>query len=137
MDGRSEFWQQLLDAGVLDEDLANEFDRAANAAWTPIGKLLVQSGALSMAQLMSLLGMQADEPYVRLGDLAIREGFCDLEQIRGAVEEQQRSCPHPVELLLADSRIDNGTLFGPLIDYMRWLESRLNALEHARVEETR
>ena len=125
LEGRNEFWEHLVDTGVLDEGLAEEFARACDAGWTPLGKLLVQRGHLSMKQLMGLLAMQSEEPHRRLGDLALREGYCDEEQVRGALVEQRRSCPHPIELLLADPRVDNGALLTPLVDYVRWLEGAL------------
>jgi hypothetical protein len=131
IEGHTKFWEHLVEDGVLDRELAEEFESSAQATWTPIGKLLVTRGALTMTQLMGLLAMQAGDPGLRLGDLAVREGLCSLGQIREVLSEQRRLCPHPIETLLGDDRVDTGALLTPLVRYVRWLEGQLHTLREA------
>lgn len=124
----SEFWQYLVEGGALDATLAAEFRDQVDASWAPLGQILVRRGALDLAQVMGLLTMQADEPERRIGDLAIREGMCSPEEVAAAVLEQRATSPHPVELLLRDPRVNTGGLLGPLVEYVRWLEGRVQPL---------
>jgi hypothetical protein len=131
----TEFWRFLVQNGTLDPSLAEEFKARGRKEWRPLGQILVRRRALDMAQVMGLLAMQADEPNARLGDLAVREGMCTPEQIASALKEQRLHSPHPIELLLADDRVDLGGFFGPLVQYVRWLEGRVHTLS-AEMQET-
>ena len=127
LNGTNEFWRIMVEGGVLDERLAGEFRRRTHKKWTPLGQILVERRILDISQVMGLLAMQADEPEMRLGDLAVREGMCTSEQISAALVEQRQACPHPIELLLEDRRIEKAGFFTILIDYVRWLEGQLYA----------
>ena len=129
LNSTNEFWEILVEGGVLDRDLATEFRDRLDSEWVPLGQILIRQKALDLAQVMGLMGIQAGEPDQRLGDLAIREGMCTPEQIEVAVAEQRRFNPHPIELLARDSRVDTSGFFGTLIEYVRWLEGQLHGQE--------
>ncbi len=127
LDAPAEFWKYLVDAGILDPELAEEFHSRTDRAWVPLGRILVSGGVLDHDQVTGLLAIQGDEPHLRLGDLAVREGMCTQDQVAEALREQRALSPHPIELLLRDTRVDKRGLLGPLIDYVQWLEGRLHA----------
>ncbi len=124
----TEFWRYMVEAGAVDSELAEEFASCSRSKWVPLGQVLIQRDVLDISQVMGLLKMQADEPELRLGDLAIREGLCSHEQVRDALAEQRSMSPHPIEMILRDKRLEPGSFFGPLIAYVRFLEGRLHAV---------
>jgi len=120
------FWDCLKTSSSLDPDLLAELRRSwTPESWRPLGEILVRSGSLTLRQVAGLIGMQATEPHMRIGDLALREGLCTLEQIEDALQQQRVMCPGPIELLMRDKRVDGEQLLDALVKYARSLEGRL------------
>lgn len=129
IDRNAEFWAHFVDCGAIDADLAREFQDTAHQTWVPLGQILVERRVLEMSTLMSLLAMQADEPSVRIGDLAIREGHATHAEVEEALAEQRRRSPGPVELMIADKRVEARGVLGPLLNYLRFLEGKVRTLQ--------
>jgi len=125
----SALWRVLSEIGGFDEALVTEFEQIIEQKWMPIGEVMLREGMLRMREVMALLGIQADEPGQRFGDLAIREGFCTQEQVGKALRIQRETCPHPLELLMRDQRLDQTSLFDGMVEYARYLEGRVRSLE--------
>ena len=122
------FWDSLVASEAFDFELVAELkERWTPESWRPLGEVLLREGYLTMRQLGGLLGMQADEPHMRLGDLAVREGLCSVDAIEAALQLQRRSCPGPIELLLQDRRVDRDDLLDALLVYVRFLEGHVLA----------
>ena len=120
------FWECLVQAGTLDEDLVKELKEAWHPdAWTPLGKILVDQGILTQVQVANLLALQADEPRMRLGDLAVREGLCSDEDVKRTLDHQRETCPGPIELLMQSGGVGTEELLGTLLTYVRFLEGLL------------
>lgn len=120
------FWDCLAANKSIDPKVLEELRASWDPqAWRPVGEILIRNGILSLTQVASLIGMQAGEPQLRIGDLAVREGLCSAAQVEQALESQRSSCPGPVELLLRDDRIDGEQLLDALLMYARFLEGRL------------
>jgi len=97
-------------------------------AWIPIGKILRQRGHLTMGQLMDLLQMQTAEPHLRLGELAVRQGFCTEEDVQEILRVQRDTSVHPLEVLLAEVDCDRERLLKVLVRYIRQIEARISEL---------
>jgi hypothetical protein len=115
---------------LVAENLISPFDSARiqkqiRDRWTPIGTILVRQGHLTMSDLAVLLEMQADEPQVRLGDLAVREGYCSEKEIAQAVREQKSAGQSPPELLAAELAGREDRALKILLRYAGQLEARL------------
>lgn len=120
------FWDCLESSNAIDAKLLAELRSSWTPdSWRPVGEILIREGTLTLRQVAGLIGMQADEPHMRIGDLAVREGLCTPEQIQHALKIQRDSCPGPVELLLRDDRIEGEELLDALLMYARYLEGRL------------
>jgi hypothetical protein len=118
----------LVEEGLISSSAVLEIQAKASAAWVPIGMFLRQRGHLTMKQLIHLLELQTSEPYVRLGELAVREGLCTEEDVPEALRLQREASPHPLDLLLSEPRCDREQLCRVLIRYIRQLEPRTLAL---------
>lgn len=90
----------------------------------------MREGYLTLRQIAGLVGMQSEEPHMRLGDIAVREGLCTVEEIQKALAVQRESCPGPVEVLLRDPRIEGEDLLEALLMYARYLEGRVLRQHH-------
>ena len=123
------FWNILTCIGALDQGLVEEYRESSCKQWRQLGEILVREGSLTVKQVAGLLGMQADEPHMRIGDLAVREGLIDGDQLVEALKVQRESCPHPLELMAKDDRLEKGDLFLTLISYVRFLEGTLRRAE--------
>jgi len=116
----------LTESGALDARLFAEFTGlAAVRRWAPLGSHLVRLGFLTLSDLARLLGLQAADPGRRIGDLAVEEGLCTPDQLRLAIEEQARTAPGPLDLLVGDPRVEQGALLRALVQYVHFLEGRL------------
>ena len=114
------FWQELVDHGALDRQLVTEYQvTLAMKPWRPLGQVLLEEGLLTLKQVAALVGMQADEPGVRLGDLAVRE-----------------ESPGPIELMLRDHRVDDDAMVNALVGYLQHLEGKVTALREALARTT-
>ena len=124
-----QFWEDLARHGAADPKLVDEYRRiVTERPWKPIGRILLEQGTLSTKQVAGLLQMQADEPNLRLGDLAIREESCSVAEIEEALRLQRDSCPGPIELMLDDRRINQRSLLSALVGYIRHLEGTVHRL---------
>lgn len=80
--------QHVLDPSKVDP-LCPEVD---GVPWMPLGKVLIRKGFVTVREVMELLSLQAIEPHLRIGDLAVREGLCTSEEVRQALETQEHAC---------------------------------------------
>ena len=113
----------------LDEALVSQHQaRVVQEKQRPIGAILVEKGYLNVKQVARLLGLQADEPHMLLGELAVREGFCEPEEVAYARRRQR-------ELLLGvkQSAIDENDpaevqRLNAVLAYAKFLERELYRL---------
>ena len=122
----------LVGEGLISKSAALEIRNRVHEAWVPIGEVLRGQGLLSTNQLMDLVQMQATEPHLRLGELAIREGYCTDQDVLDAVSMQWEANPHPLEILRADYPCDRDRLLNVVIRYLRQIEARLADLPTQR-----
>ena len=115
----------LVGEGLITKSTAISIRNRVQEAWVPIGEVLRGQGHLTTNQLMDLVQMQSTEPHLRLGELAVREGYCTEEDILEAGTLQRDATPHPLEILLADLPCDRERLWNVVIRYLRQVEMRL------------
>lgn len=124
----SDLYTILVEEGVLTRDAAAELRQRVTDSWVPLGKLLRQRSLITMTQLLDLLDVKSREPSARIGDLAVRAGYCTREQIDVCLAQQRELSPHPLELLTRDRDCDPIRLCQALTRYVRELdEARLHS----------
>ncbi len=123
-----EFWAYLGRSSDIPREILDEFEDRQRKLWYPLGKAMLDLGMLGMRDVIRLLDLQFDEPHIRFGELAVREGLLTTEQLDGAITHQRAHCPHPFEMLWNDERVDDGQVFEALLDYARFLEGRVRAI---------
>lgn len=117
----------LVEEGLLSRSAAAEIDLAARVPWVSIGSVLIEHGKLAMDDLAVLLEMQTLEPHLRLGELAVREGYCTSADIEKALWVQAAASRPPLDLVLAEVQSDREKLCRVLLRYIGQLEARLPA----------
>ncbi|MEZ5974665.1 MAG: hypothetical protein R3F33_00185 [Planctomycetota bacterium] len=123
-----EFWALMVKTHALSEELAEEFQNVlTKTPWMPLGAILVSEGFLKIREVTGLLSIQEKEPNERIGDLAVREGYCTRQQIEAAVRIQQRACPGAIDLILRDVP-DGDATTRALVGYIHYLEARVTQL---------
>jgi len=125
---QTDFWRFLKDAGVISAPTALEIEQSVRDRWLPVGRILLREKHISVQQMTTLLKLQSEETGMRVGDLAVREGFCTQEDVDAALEVQRESCPHPLTILASDDSIDREALLEALYGYVRHLEGRIGTL---------
>jgi hypothetical protein len=115
----------LLNEGVIDSTTAEATLERLRDSWIPLGRILRQHNKLSMSHLMQLLQLQSGEPHLRLGELAVREGFCSDADVRDALRMQREVSPHLLDMLAGDPKVELGKLMQVATRYVRLLEARL------------
>lgn len=127
---RERLWQELVEQRSIRPDLVEDFRRtSADRPWIPLGRILVDEGHLTEQQHDGIVRIKLAEPAARFGDLAIREGFCTVEQVESALAVQSRMSPGPIELILRDERTDRDAVFTALLRYVHHLEGRVIAAQ--------
>jgi hypothetical protein len=120
------FWYGLIESETLDRRLVDEYLRVhAELGPKPLGAILVQAGFLTVRQVATLLGMQADEPYVRIGELAVREGYCALEDVEAALALQLQAGADADGARPSASATPE-EVHRALVDYVHFLEQRVS-----------
>ena len=129
---QAEFWRFLQAAGVIPEATADGIAQEVRDQWMPLGRILLREKKLTVDEMKRLLEMQAANPGMRVGDLAVREGFCSVSDIEEAVQFQHEQCgEHPLARLLVQAdELDHEALFQALYGYVRHLEGRVQILDH-------
>jgi hypothetical protein len=131
-ESRFEFLDFLVESGVIAAADSEALKSRTRDEWIPLGKILRQQGHLTMGQLMELLQLQAREPDILIGELAVRQGQCSRQDVAEALRIQSDTSPHPLELLLQDRTCDHDRLLAALATYVRRLEARLSPVEEPR-----
>jgi hypothetical protein len=72
--------------------------------------------------------MQAAEPHLLLGELAVREGLCKEKHVQEALRIQRETSPHVLDRLLDEEGCDPARLCRVLVRYVRQLEARVAEL---------
>jgi hypothetical protein len=117
--------QMLVLEGLISISTAARIQAESRAAWKPIGQILKEQGHLTGDQVFRLLQMQADEPHLLLGELAVRESMCKEKHVQEALSIQRETSPHLIERILEESSCDPTRLLRVLVRYVRQLEARI------------
>ena len=118
----SDLYTILVEEGVLTTEAAAALRQRAADSWVPLGKLLRQRSLITMTQLLDLLDAKSREPGARIGDLAVRAGFCTREQVDLCLALQRELSPHPLEILARDRTCDPIRMCQALTRYVRELD---------------
>ena len=127
LDSMQDFWIYLGRSSDIPREILDEFEERHRKLWCPLGKVMLDLGMLRMKDVIRLLDLQFDEPQVRFGELAVREGLLTPEQLEEAIEHHRAHCPHPFEMLWSDERVESDPVFEALMGYARFLEGRVRA----------
>jgi hypothetical protein len=119
-------WEYLARTAQIAPEILEEHRRRSKKSKL-FGRTLLELGLVTWSEVTSLLGIQADEPHLRLGELAVREGMCSQADLDLALGLHLRGNPHPLELLMADERLDPAHLREVLVGYVRHLEGRVGS----------
>ena len=68
-----------------------------------------------------------------VGELAVREGYCTMDDVQKALASQREEFPGPVELLVSDERLDRDAVLQALLAYSRVLEERVRVFVDCEV----
>lgn len=128
------FWDCLESVEGIDPALVDELrQKWTPTGWRPLGEILVRRKILTFAQVTQLIGLQLDVPYMRIGELAVREGYCTMDDVQKALASQREEFPGPVELLVSDERLDRDAVLQALLAYSRVLEERVRVFVDCEV----
>ena len=117
----------LVEEGLLPRSSAPEIELTPRVPWAAIGSVLIEHGKLTMDDLAALLEMQTLEPHLRLGELAVREGYCTSADIEQALWVQASASRPPLDAILSEIQGDREKLCRVLLRYIGQLEARMPA----------
>lgn len=117
------FWKYVLDHSLLSADEILALQGCCKSGGILLGQQLLKDRILTVTQIMRILDLQALEPKLRVGELAIREGMLDEVQLEAALAKQKSSTPHPAELILKEGALRRPDLLEALIGYVKQLEA--------------
>ncbi len=117
------FWKYALEHSLLSADEIMALQGSCRSGGVLLGQQLLKDRILTVAQIMKVLDLQAIEPEIKIGELAIREGMLDQAQLEAALAKQKSSTPHPAELILKEGALRREDLLEALIGYIKRLEA--------------
>lgn len=117
----------LVEERVVARATADSVRSRHRDTWVPLGKILREKGWLQMGQLVELLQLQAKNPGLRLGDIALERGFCTQAQIDDCLRTQRDLSPHVLDLIAGAEGVESEKLIRALGRYVRTLEARIQA----------
>ncbi len=119
------FWENVLATSELDDDTRDTIRQHFEGRnRVPLGKILIQRGFMNLKQVSRLLQIQATEMTMRIGDLAVREGYCTPRQLREAIDVQHALNFESILELIATSQVDANQLVEGLLRYVHHLEAQ-------------
>ncbi|MEO6708324.1 MAG: hypothetical protein ABIP42_02040 [Planctomycetota bacterium] len=124
---RAELASSLREENVLAADVLERLEARSNESVMPLGVILRQRGKLTMAQLIELSHMQSGNPRLRLGELAVKQGWCTEADVEEALVQQKRV--HMLDLVTGEEGCDSSALMRALVRYVKLLEERVATLE--------
>ena len=122
----------LVQVGVLSAEVAEACKAHAVSGFKPLGRILLDRKCLALHQLSLLLQLQVVEPDALIGTLAVREGYCTVEDIEEALTYQRDVCPDFIDSALRDHGVDPIELARGTVSYIRHVEQRLSMLTYQR-----
>ncbi len=118
------FWETLENSGLCNDEVIDQVRQEIELSRRqPLGSVLVRRGLISVSQIACLLSIQAEEPDMRIGDLAVREGYCTAIKVGDALKFQRSQWRTPLECLSKNKDMDAQDLVQVLVAYMEKLES--------------
>jgi len=127
---RAELVTCLRDEKVLPADVLDRLATRSTDTVMPLGVILRQRGKLTMSQLIELSHLKSSNPGLRLGELAVGQGWCTLADVEDALAQQKRRA-HMLDLVMGEEGCDSTALVRALVRYAKLLEDRLPAKEPA------
>jgi hypothetical protein len=122
-----DFAQFLVDRDAITVAQAEAARQTADTERLPIGQLLLQGGALSVKQIMTVLAVQADHPTEKFGQIAVRHGFISMKQLEEALQTQALARRHLVEVISRMGVMRPEALLELTVAYVTLLELTLAA----------
>lgn len=115
------FLDFLVTEDVIDHTAAEQVLKEIRLQTTPIGRLALLAGHLSMKQVAEVLNVQS-ETGLRFGEQAIALGYLDRNQLRRLLDDQAEQRPSAGALLFELGLVKKGILRQKRRDFMRSLE---------------
>lgn len=126
MGSRMTFCEYILARGILSPEQVELLKKEARAESMPLGKILVTSGVMKVKDVMRVLAIQSEKRGERFGDIAIRLGLVNADQVGAALREQESLKKHPAEVLLRNKFVDVATWNELIVDYVGVLERKID-----------
>ena len=126
MRSRMTFCEFILARGILSLEQVELLKKEARAESMPLGKILVTSGVMKVKDVMRVLAIQSENRGERFGDIAIRLGLVNADQVGSALREQESLKKHPAEVLLRNKFVDVATWNELIVDYVGVLERKID-----------
>lgn len=120
----SDFATYLFDRQLLTADLATKVRETAANERIPLGRLLLDSGAMTMRDIMRVLALQGDTPGLRFGEIAMREGMINTTQLETALQRQATARNHQIHVVRDLNLMTSFELATLTLDYVKFLELR-------------
>jgi hypothetical protein len=120
-----DFVQYLADRGLISPALAEDIRHDAHTQTVPLGKILLEDGALGVRDVMKVLACQADAPGERFGEIALRLKMISSTQLEAALQRQSTARRHQLEVVRARGALSPCELESLTLDYLRFLELRI------------
>jgi hypothetical protein len=107
-----QFGMYLVDNGVISCEEFFEAVKLQLHSRPQLGSLAIDSRRLSFRQVSRILREQCDEPNQMFGEIAVRLGYLNEEELSNLLTEQEaRALP------LAEVLIEHGFLTRPAVEY--------------------
>ena len=126
-----QFVDFLVEQGLLELDEQQALIADAQQRQDLLGHVMLKERILSLRQMCKLLRIQANEPGLQIGPLAVREGMISQGTLEAVVRFQARTTQHPVDTLVVSERLSQAELMAALVDYVKRVDAEIEHIRRA------
>lgn len=117
-----DFARFLREHDLLPHEQADALRERARCERLPLGRLLVMNGTLRVQQVLQILDVQAEQPNLRFGEIAVMLGVLSTVELEAALRQQREQRPHLIDLIRQEGLVPRRTLDSALLKYVEFLE---------------
>lgn len=122
-----DFAAYLRDRRLVSHGLAEQIRITAASQRILIGRLLLESGAMSVHDVMRVITIQQDAPGPLFGEIAVREGIVAQAQLDAGLVRQGEARMHQIDAVRRLGVVSSSELHRLVVDYVAFLEAALEA----------
>lgn len=113
----------LVEQGYLDVEAARRVEARADHDCERLGQLMLRRRYVTTRQMLDLVRQRYTEVEMPIGELAVRAGYLDRDQLDDLLRMQLAARRHIAELVITEGHLDAVSALEVMEMYVQWLDA--------------